>query len=53
MSAEDAWWQEIELFESDFVPATFTPGESVEANHALLRAFREQDFDIRDLNYVS
>lgn len=39
------------MYESDYVPATFTPGSSVETNHELLAGMRENDFDTSDSAY--
>ena len=39
------------VYESEHVPDTFTPGSSVETNHALLAAIRENGFDTSDLAY--
>lgn len=40
------------MYESDYVPATFTPGSSVETNHELLAGMRENDFDTSDSAYT-
>ena len=45
------WWESISVFSSDYVPSTFTPGSSVEANHDLLAGMRENDFDTTDSSY--
>ena len=50
MSSGD-WWDDISVYESDYVPGTFTPGSSVETNHKLLAGMRENDFDTSDSAY--
>lgn len=45
------WWDAISVYESDYVPGTFTPGSSVEANHELLAGMRENNFDTSDSAY--
>lgn len=40
------------MFSSDYEPATFEPGESVETNHALLGGLRDNDFEITDSAYT-
>lgn len=47
----DAWYDNISVYSSDYEPATFTPGSSVEANHDLLEGLRENDFDVEDTQY--
>ncbi|CAN0584521.1 unnamed protein product, partial [Ectocarpus sp. 12 AP-2014] len=47
----DAWYDNISVYSSDYEPATFTPGPSVEANHDLLDGLRENDFDVEDAQY--
>ncbi|CAM9803134.1 unnamed protein product [Ectocarpus sp. 12 AP-2014] len=47
----DAWYDNISVYSSDYEPATFTPGPSVEANHDLLGGLRENDFDVEDSQY--
>ncbi|CAN0314917.1 unnamed protein product [Ectocarpus sp. 6 AP-2014] len=47
----DAWYDNISVYSSDYEPATFTPGASVEANHDLLDGLRENDFDVEDAQY--
>lgn len=55
MSATDDagnnWWDDIAVFESDYVPDTFSAGSSVEANHNLLAGLRENDFDTTNTSY--
>lgn len=46
------WYEDIEVFSSDYEPATFEPGESVETNHALLGGLRDNDFEITDSAYT-
>ncbi|CAM9899295.1 unnamed protein product, partial [Ectocarpus fasciculatus] len=50
-TGSDAWYDSISVFSSDYEPATFTPGASVEANHDLLDGLRENDFDVEDSQY--
>lgn len=50
-TGSDAWYDSISVFSSDYEPATFTPGASVEANHDLLNGLRENDFDVEDSQY--
>eukprot|EP00903_Cladosiphon_okamuranus_P012954 g12093.t1 len=47
-----AWYEEIEVFSSDYEPATFESGYSVETNHALLNGLRENDFEMTDSAYT-
>lgn len=51
-SASPDWYENIEVFSSDYEPGTFEAGPSVETNHALLGGLRENDFEITDSAYT-
>lgn len=50
-SGVDLWYENIAVYSSDYEPATFSAGSSVEANHDLLAGVRENDFDVEDTAY--
>ncbi|CAM9794407.1 unnamed protein product [Pylaiella littoralis] len=52
MSSNVSWFDSISVFESDYVPDTFDAGPSVESNHELLSAWRENDFEITNESYT-
>lgn len=45
------WWDSIEVYSDDYVPASYSAGRSVETNHDLLKGLRENEFDIEDSAY--
>ena len=45
------WWESISAYENNYVPDSFTPSSSVEANHDLLSGLRDNDFDITNQDY--
>lgn len=51
-SLTSEWYEDIEVFSSDYEPDTFEPGDSVETNHALLNGLRDNDFEITDSAYT-
>ena len=47
-----SWYESIAPFSSDYVPASFDPGPSVEANNDLLYGLRDNDFDTKNSAYM-
>lgn len=50
-TATGDWWENIAVYESDYVPSTYSAPASVDANHALLGDLRENEFDFEDTGY--
>lgn len=47
-----SWYDSIEVYSSDYEPASFQPGPSVDANHELLAGLRDNDFEMTNSSYT-
>jgi len=52
VNATSPWYASIEVYSSDYEPASFEPGPSVDANHNLLAGLRDNDFEMTNSSYT-